>query len=177
MRPALLVAVAIATFAACRGRESDAGAGSGAARPGDVEAPLPAGETMRITSSDRVFDLALRNDSVVLSLSRRALGKVQQALDSVDADSTKGTMVGAMIARTIKSGAEKLASKTSGFPVRDIERVAYENGRLEFRLKDGKEPFVWFDQIKEGGRPVMEAFPPSDAQRFVDAVRAAKSTG
>jgi hypothetical protein len=177
MRPTLLFALALPLIVACRGRESDPHTSGGADQAKTVEAPIPAGETMRISTKDRVFDLALRNDSVVLSLSGHAFGEVQKALDSAAADDGKNTLVGSFVARTLKSGAEKLAAKTTGFPLRELETVTYESGRLDFQLKGGKQPFIPFDHVKEGGHSVLEAFPPVDAERFVQAVRTAKSSG
>jgi hypothetical protein len=177
MRPARVIVLVLLLLSACRGRESDAHTSAGRSAPGNVEAPIPAGETMRISTTDRVFDLALRNDSVVLSLSGHTLSQVHKALDSVAADTGKNTIVGSFLTRKLMSGAEKLATKTTGFPLHDLESATYQNGRIDFRLSDGKAPFLRFDQIKQKGRPVMEAFSPADAERFVRAVRAAKNSG
>ena len=129
---------------------------------------------MRISSTDRVFDLSLREDSVVLSLSGHAMNKVHRALDSVAIDTATRTMVGAFLTRKLTAAAEKLAAKTTGFALRDLEDATYEDGRIQFRLRDGTKPFIKLDQIKESGRPILEKFAPADAEQFVDAVRAAK---
>jgi hypothetical protein len=132
---------------------------------------------MRITTTDRAFDLALRRDSVVLSLSAHTVGKVHKAFDSAATDTAKKTMVGAYLTRTLLAEAEKLTSKSTGFLVRDIENVTYQDGRLDFQLKPGTKPFIPFASIKQEGRPVMESFSPADAERFVQAVRSAKRAG
>jgi hypothetical protein len=35
-------------------------------------------------------------------------------------------------------------------------------------------PVTMFENTKVNGKPVLESFPPADAQRFVEAVRARK---
>lgn len=177
MRIAPLFSLALSTVfiaTSCSGREPNAQSADGQVAEKNVEAPILPGETMRISTTDRVFDLSLRRDSVVLSLSGRAMNKVHKTLDSVAVDTASRTMVGSFLTRKLTAAAEKLASKTTGFALGDLEDAKYEDGRIEFRLRDGREPFIHFDQIKESGRPVLEAFAPADARQFVDAVRAAK---
>jgi hypothetical protein len=177
MRTASLFSFAFSAVfiaASCSGREPDGQSADGQVAGKNVEAPLVPGETMRITTTDRVFDLSLRRDSVVLSLSGRAMNKVHKTLDSVAVDTATKTMVGAFLTRKLTAAAEKLASKTTGFALGDLEEAKYEDGRIEFRLRDGSHPFIKFEHIKQNGRPVLEAFAPADAEQFVDAVRATK---
>lgn len=173
--PLFILAVSTAVAAtSCRHRESDEQSAHDQVAGANVEAPILPGEVMRITTTDRVFDLALRGDSVVLSLSRRAMNKVHKTLDSVSVDTAARTMVGAFVTRHLTAAAEKLASTTTGFALADLEEARYDDGRIEFRLHDGRKPFLKFDGIKENGRPVLAAFAPSNAREFVDAVQAAK---
>lgn len=171
LRLAIAVAMASFTLVACRHRdESPTHLEHASFTPRDTTRVLGPGD-IRIQTTDSSVELALIGDSVVTGLGTRAMAKVREKTDTT-ADS--GSSVGASIAKIVKSTVASTISRELKFPIADFSDVRYENGALQFYGTDGK-PARLFQNTKVDGRPMNEAFSPSDAQRFVDAFHARKA--
>lgn len=124
---------------------------------------------IRIVSQDNGIDLALIGDTISTGLSPFALAKVRTETDT---SKVSGTGFGASIEKMVKGSVSSAIATRVSFPISAVRDVRYEGGALKFDWV-GKPPQV-FGSAKVNGKPVLESFPPAEAQRFVDAVRARK---
>jgi hypothetical protein len=139
----------------------------GAARSDSM--PLREGD-VRIVTNDGSVDLALQGDSISSGLSQSALRK---AREETDAAKVQGSGLGASIERMVKSSVQDAIGTRIAFSVNDINGARYQNGRIEFDWT-GK-PRQIFGGTKINGKPLLESFPPADAERFVRAVNARRT--
>jgi hypothetical protein len=146
---------------ACGGREAADDSEPAAA------APLEAPDALTITTNDGAIDLALANDTVAFRLSEKTMAKVRTSTDTA---AVRASGVGGWIEKTVKSTVQSALSGAFRVPVSEIEDARYEDGRIVLELR-GKGRFDASD-IEVNDRPLLESFPPDDARRFVDAVRA-----
>jgi hypothetical protein len=131
-------------------------------------APLGPGD-VRIVTADSGIDLALIGDSISTGLSPYALDKVRRDTDTAK---VTGTGFGASIEKMVKGAVAGAIGTRVAFPLSAVKDVRYEGGRLQFEWAG--TPVNLFEHSKVNGRPVLESFPPDDARRFVEAVRARK---
>lgn len=170
-----LLACASLLLAGCRHHDDD---DEGAARTPVVASmrsanlpPVPLGPgDIRIVTVDSGIDLALIGDSISTGLSPYALAKVRRETDTA---TVSGTGFGASIEKMVKGAVAGAIGSRVVWPLAAVRDVRYEQGRLVFEWV-GKPPNVW-QTSRVNGRPVLASFPPADAQRFVDAVRARKA--
>ena len=132
---------------------------------------LRAGD-VRIVTVDSSIDLALLGDTISTGLSPYALNKVRHETDTA---SVNGSGFAASIEKMVKGAVAGAVGTRAAFPLTAVRDVRYDNGRLQFDWAG--RPVNLFEHTKVNGRPVLEAFRPEDAQRFVDAVRARKRAG
>ncbi|HET7584472.1 MAG TPA: hypothetical protein VFK13_06160 [Gemmatimonadaceae bacterium] len=126
-----------------------------------------------ITTTNGEVSLGLVGDSVLMGLSEKALREIRESTDTTDLQTQSG--FGAWIERKVKGAVRRGLSYHIAYPLDDVEDVRYENGAIRFDLRDEKT--FSFDDVKVNDKqPVLEAFPPADAARFVAAVKARKSS-
>jgi hypothetical protein len=158
-RRALAPLVGAALLAAsCTGRDRDA---SSSGSFGDV---------LTITTTDSAVDMSLADDTIAVHLSDRVVAKARRDMDSSTARDTSG--IGGFLARTVTSAVSGALSTRVTVPVADVKDIRYENGAIVMELT--RRPKLPLDKFKMNVRPLLESFPPRDAERFVDAVRRAK---
>lgn len=163
MRPrAILLAAAL--LAACgRHDRSDIDVGFDSSHGAVADEVLGPGD-VRITSTDGSVVMALVGDTVRMQLSDSLRQHVKQQLDS----STEGGL-GGMITRSVSGIVGSAMGFVMRIPVRDIEEIRYEDGKLELQTRGSNH--VSFSGKGEGkGR-----FSAEDGERFVAAVKARKA--
>lgn len=129
-------------------------------RPGDL----------RIVTADTAVDLALIGDTISAGLSQHTLEKVRRETDTTrTTDRGFAASMGTFVKRTV---ANAIGTRVS-IPLSAVRDVRYAGGTIQFDWVG--RPVQLFTDSKEHGRPVLASFPPTDAQRFVDAVRARKA--
>ena len=128
---------------------------------------------IRIASVDGGVDLALLGDTISGGLSANTLAKVRR---DIDTGAVKGSGFGADIERRVKSTVQSALNTRVSFPLSSVRDVRYDGRKIVFEWS-GK-PSMTFDNVHVNahGKSALESFSAEDAQRFVDAVRARKST-
>lgn len=130
-------------------------------QPGDI----------RIASVDSGVDLALLGDTISGGLSAKTLAKVKQDTDTA---AVKGNGLGSEIERMVKGTVQSALATRVNIPLSAVKDVRYDGKRIVFDW-NGKPPKT-FGNIKADKKDVLESFSAEDAQRFVAAVHARKST-
>jgi hypothetical protein len=161
MRPRFPILLTLALLCGACSRHSDDAPPSGAVRAEAVP------DDIRIQTTNAELDLALAGDTISAGLTPRALARVRQETDTATVHTTG---VGGSIERMVKSSVQSAVSSRVRFPVSAVKDVRYENGAIRFEWNE--RPTRLLDQTKVNNKPFLESFPPEDAQRFVDAVRA-----
>ena len=144
-----------------------------AAAAGVVSRPALAKGDISIQNSDSSIELAIVGPNVVAGLSPKSLDKVRRETDT---NSIKSTGFGASIERMVKKGVQTALSKQIEYPVRDIDDVRYEDGKLVFYWKNGKKGRL-LEHSEVDDKPVLESFPRADAERFVAVFHERKNRG
>jgi hypothetical protein len=130
-------------------------------QPGDI----------RIASVDSGVDLALLGDTISGGLSAKTLAKVKRETDT---SAVKGSGLGSEIERMVKGTVQSALTTRINIPLSAVRDVRYDGRKIVFEW-NGKPPKA-FANVKVDKKDAMESFSPEDAQRFVAAVRARKST-
>lgn len=165
LRSHALLAAACLGLAACSGGDAaDLKVSFDPARAdSSAGAPLGPGD-VRVTSVDGAVVLALVGDSVRMQLSDSLRRKVQQELDTSSQDG-----FGGLVTRSVSG----IVGSAMGFvvrvPVREIEDVRYENGKILFETRGSTKIQM---SGKDGDGRSSTAFTPADGERFVAAVKA-----
>jgi hypothetical protein len=137
------------------------------------EAPPPteslAAGDMRIYSADSAVDLVLSGDNVLAGLSPKTVEKVKAEMAKSRDGDTSG--FAGSISRVVKSSVAGAIGTHAVFPINEMRDIRYEDGRIVFDSKDGKQHDL-FGNTKVDGNKVSNTFRPDDAQKFVEAVRA-----
>jgi hypothetical protein len=123
---------------------------------------------VRITSTDGAIVLAVLGDSVVMQLGDSIRQHVKSELAS-EAD-REGGLAGAIIG-AVGSVVNTALGVTVAVPAEQVHDLRFEDGHLRFRVDGSVKMQVKSDDNgSEGGR-----FAPADADRFIEAVRAAQA--
>jgi hypothetical protein len=170
-RTVAFLLVAHVGLAACGGDspnvDVDLPGGSGTAR---TITPSDEGD-VRVTSVDGAIVLAVVGDSVFMQLGDTIRKQVKTELDS-EAQNEGG--FGGMVVGAVSSVVNSALSFTVAVPAESVTDLRFENGRLEFNIDGKAQMQVHSGPDKEergdGGR-----FTPADADRFMEAVRAAQA--
>ena len=127
---------------------------------------------VQIFSRDSAVNLILQGDNVLAGLSPKTIAKIRSELDaSAKTDDTTG--LGGSIAQFVKKTvADKIGTHVV-YPVAEIRDIRYDGGEIVIVQTNGSETRL-FKNVKVNKEPLSQAFPPEDAQRFVEAVRARK---
>ena len=134
-----------------------------------ADEPLGPGD-VRVTSTDGAFVLAVVGDTVRMQLSDSLRNEVSA---KVAAAGDSGG-IGGTIARSVSGIVGSAMAFVVSIPVREIEDVRYDDGRILFDTRGEKSHF------RIGGRNVGDRdsharFSPADGERFVAAVKARQS--
>lgn len=165
------LAIAIPFLAAACGRNDSKTNISGASFTArDTTRALGPGD-IRIANSDSSFELALIGDSLVTGFGSRVLREIDEKTDTTKVE---GSGLAAGIEKLVKGTVANAMSHELKFPLRDISDVKYEDDRLVFYGKDGKQMKL-FENTETDHKKVSETFPAADAQRFVAAFKAKKA--
>ena len=169
LRPRLVIG-ALAMLAACGRSRDDGGAQTRDRTPAEREtAP---GDAV-ITTPDNGIQLALAGDTVWMGLSDSVRTVARTEMDSgVKRAKDKGGL-GGEIARIVTGTVDRALGTRVAYSLDEIEDVSYADGAIAFRYRNGAHALS-FESVKSNNRPVLESFPPADAERFVAAVRARK---
>ena len=131
-----------------------------------ARAPVMGPGDVSITSRDGALVMAVVGDTVRMQLSDSLRKSVAQEIDTA-ANAKSG--IGASITRSVG----KVVSGAMGFvvrvPVKDVENLRYENGRLRFDVRGGKVNVSGSDHSGKNAE-----FSEADARRFIDAVERRK---
>ena len=137
------------------------------------EAP-PANEAlgpgdMRIYSADSSVDLVLSGENILAGLSPKM---VEQVKAEMDKQSDRGDTSGfaGSIKHLVKTSVAGAIGTHAVYRLADMRDIRYEDGRIVFEAKDGKQHDL-FGNTKVNGNKASNEFRPDDAQRFVEAAR------
>ena len=139
-----------------------------------IETDAPAIEALavgdlRIYNRDSTVNLILQGDRVLAGLSDKTVEKVRRELEASTADDTAG--LGGSIAQIVKKTVSSSIGTHVVYPVRDMRDIEYRDGHIVITRRDGSSSQL-FGSVKTDGESAGKTFPPEDAQRFVEAVRA-----
>ena len=137
----------------------------------------PGGEVWMKTTTGAML-MRLRHDSVLVGFSDSLRRSVNHDVDSsfkkdASSDNDKsalGRVVKSAVQATVQSALSEVFDKERGFPVSDLKDAQYHDGRIVFKYRN--KPAITPDNVKNDGKSMLEQFNPSDAARFVGAVRA-----
>lgn len=175
-----LVAVAIIIVARWLSQRTSAAVKT-AVRSADVriQSEAPAAATLgpgdaQIFSRDSSVNLILQGDKILAGLSPQTVAKIRADLEKSGAtDDTSG--LGGSIAQFVKKTvADKIGTHVV-YSLADIRDIHYENDEIVLEDLKGNRKRM-FGNVKVNKHPVSESFPPEDAQRFVELVRARKKS-
>jgi hypothetical protein len=144
--------------------------------PAMVEAPAdvvhPPGEAIRIVTTNGSAFLSLRGDLIVAGLSDSVRAIAQQEIDKSLAKDSSASVVGRAIANAVVGGVKNLLKTELTVPLRELEDVQYEDGRIEFRYSASSKRHITFDDFKSDRQEFLAQFPPDQAREFAVRVRA-----
>ncbi|HYD52100.1 MAG TPA: hypothetical protein VEA99_05715 [Gemmatimonadaceae bacterium] len=123
----------------------------------------------RVVSTDGQLELALVGERVLMRMSDQAIARLKQELDTAKAASQAG--VGSWIEKRVKGAVQKVMDKQMVMPVSSIADARYEQGEIRIILQGSKDPISFPGR---GEAKAKAEFPREDAERFVEAVRAAR---
>lgn len=128
--------------------------------PGDVQ----------IYSRDSSVNLILQGDNILAGLSPKTVAKVRADIEKSSAgDDTTG--LGGSIAQIVKKAVAENIGTHAVYPLSDIRDIRYEGDEIVIE-RQGRGDTRIFDKANVNGRPLSKSFPPDEARRFVEAVRA-----
>ena len=133
-----------------------------------TDASLGAGD-LRIYNRDSTVDLVLRGSQVLAGLSPMTIAKVQADMAKGSDKETSG--LGGMIASTVKKTVASTIGTHVAYPVANIRDIRFEDGQLLIEHTNGTETRL-FGSTKVNGRDAGKLFEETDADRFIEAVRA-----
>jgi hypothetical protein len=168
-----LLVLTVLALAACRHRDSDSDQPDvpvHLSRNADTTHYVMQPGDIRIASVDSEVDLALLGDTISGGLSAKTLAKVKH---DTDTGAVKGTGFGADIEKMVKGTVQSALTTRVSFPLSAVKDVHYDGRKIVFDW-NGKTPRSFMSVHVHNNKDALEAFSASDAQRFVDAVRARK---
>jgi hypothetical protein len=125
-------------------------------------------DDIAIVTTDGGVTLAIRGDSIRLRFSDSVMAKLNKDLDTAkNVDEGLGSHIATMVKKQVASN---IGGELS-MPLGDVEDAKYENRTIVFVYADKsrKQPFA---NTKSNDKPVMSAFSPADAEKFVAYVKA-----
>ena len=135
-----------------------------------AKAPVEARGTddIAIVTADGGITMAIRGDSIRLRFSDSVMAKINKDLDTTK-NEDKG--IGGDIAKMVKKQVASSLGGEMSTPLGDIEDARVENGTIVFVYADKakKQPFA---NTKTNNKPLMSAFAPADAEKFVAYIKA-----
>ena len=139
-----------------------------------VQTDPPAAEALgagdlRIYNQDSSVNLILQGPNVLAGLSPQTIERVRAEMQESMADDTTG--LGGSIAQLVKKTVSGAIGTHAVYPVREMEAIDYRDGRIVITRRGGKTDEI-LGSIQKNDQKLSETFPPQDAQRFVEAVRA-----
>jgi hypothetical protein len=123
---------------------------------------------LRIYNVDSSLDVVLIGDKIAAGLSPKMIAKVRRDLDS---SKTSDSGLGGSIAKIVTSTVASKIGMHAEFPLKDLNDVRYDSGRLVFDWKKGTEHSL-FQGTNVNGKKADDTFSKAEAQRFIDAVHA-----
>lgn len=169
--PAVVLICGAAMAAAC-GR-SDASPAASARLQGDTislgKTQLGPGD-VRIVTQDSSVVMVLAGESILAGLSDKVIAKVKTETDTSEVE---GSGFGAGVEKFIKGTVQSALAQRMVVPLSAIDTVWYDGTAIRFKFTNDRRFAV--GRAKTDKKPVLEAFSPEDAQRFVDAVQARKA--
>jgi hypothetical protein len=169
VRTPLILALALAV--ACGGDQPAKDSASVQFSPESREPSALAGNDVKITSTDGALVLSVIQDSVTIQLSDSLRASVK---DDVREETSKISGAGAIIGNAVSAAVNTAMGFTVRVPARGVKNLRYENGDLRFDLENSIVTVNGSD-AKRSGSSNGGPFTPEDAQRFIDAVKAAQS--
>jgi hypothetical protein len=134
-------------------------------------AALEAGDA-QIFSRDSAVNLILQGDKVLAGLSPKTVAKVRAELEASRKGADTSGIGGSIAEFVTKTVADKIGTHVV-YPLADMRDIRYDNGEIVIVTNSGNETRL-FKNVKVNKEPLSQAFPPEDAQRFVELVRARK---
>lgn len=145
-------------------------AGAWAQTEDEPDSPARAVPRYRLSQADysivtRRGDVALlvRRDSLALQLTDDGLDRLLERVEEGESGEEPRTLLAQVLRGALRGGAAALLDHAVLYPVTEIERAAYEDGRLILEGRDGDELF----DIEVDGRDIMEDFSAGDARGLV----------
>jgi len=144
----------------------------------DVQWEAPSADALgpgdaRIYSRDSSVNLILQGENILAGLSPKTVAKIRAEIDASATDDTSG--LAGSIAKMVKDQvADKIGTHVV-YPLRDIRDIRYENEEIVIEDAKGNRKRL-FGSVKMNKQPLSESFPPEDAKRFVELVRARKQS-
>jgi hypothetical protein len=116
------------------------------------------------------IDLILKGDQILAGLSPQKVAEIRAQLDrKVNTGDSSG--LGAMIAQTVKNTVAENIGAHAVWQVADIRDIRIENDEIVIEDWNGNKSKL-FSNTKVNDEPLSRKFVRSDAERFVEAVRA-----
>lgn len=134
------------------------------------EATAIGDDDVKITSTDGALVLAVVSDSVILQLSDSLRNSVA---DSIARNTQGKGNISAMIGSAVSAAVGTAMGFQVKVPAKDVENLRYEDGELKFDVKGGK--VVMNSKSSGSSKSNGGRFSEADAQKFIDAVKAAQS--
>jgi len=125
-----------------------------------------------ITTRNGKVTLLLNDRYVAFQLSERTLHRVNRELR--DAEEDQENAFASAIVTAVTATVRGLIDHSVVCYVRDLRDVSYQDGRLEFRGRNGR---LVFDDGEMGDTDVATAFSEHDAQNFIREFRRLKAGG
>jgi len=128
---------------------------------------------LRIYNTDSSIDLVLVGDRILAGLSPKTIAKVKGELDNSASRDTNG--LGGSISQIVKRSVAGAIGTHAAFPLSDIRDIRYENDQIVVDWNDGGSHEL-FGSTRVNGNRASNSFRREDALRFIEAVRARKSS-
>ena len=125
----------------------------------------------QLYSRDSAVNIILQGNNILAGLSPKTVAKIRAEIASSGTDDTTklGGSIGQFVKKTV---ADKIGTHVV-YSIADLRDIRYEGGEIVVVKNNGSETRL-FDNVKVNKEPVSQSFPPEDAQRFIEAVRARK---
>ena len=130
---------------------------------------LGAGD-IQIFSRDGAVDLILQGNQIFAGLSPQKVAEIRAKLEK-DVKTDDSTGIGAMIAKSVKNTVAEHIGTHAVWSVHDIRDIRIEDDEIVIEDHQGKTSKL-FGNTKVDNEPLSRKFVRSDAERFVEAVRA-----
>jgi hypothetical protein len=138
--------------------------------PSTKEVSPEAEGDVKITSTDGALVLAVIGDSVVIQLSDSLRNSVA---DSVKAKTNEGGAIAALIGDAVGAAVKTAMGFKARVPAHTVENLRFEDGQLRFNVKGSTVNVRGTGSNSE----TTGRFTESDANRFIEAVKAAQQRG